>query len=398
MPEQALAGLKVLDLTHFVAGPYCTRLLAGLGAEVIKVERPRVGDGARHIGPFPGDKPDPEKSGLFLHLNTGKKSITLDLKTDTGREISQRLSKEADILVENFRPHVMPSLGLDYAALVQHHPKLVMTSVSNFGQTGPYRDYGATELGLYATSGTMSMIGDPNREPIKKGGFMVQYTGGTNAFGATLVALWHALQTGEGQHVDIAINECAATVVDEHTKAWTYAGKISKREIGRGSTDHPSGLSRCKDGWVGVAVRPADRWPLFAEIIDPRLADPRYSTRPGRVQHRKELDEIITPWLMAHTKEEIYNIGQKRRVAWGHVCNAEDLLNSPHLSARQFFVELDHPEAGKLKYPGAPFGMGETPWQSARAPLLGEHNEEIYCGRLGYTKGDLARLSQRGVI
>ncbi len=189
--EGLLKGLKVLDLTHYVAGPYATRLMAAQGAEVIKVERPGHGDPARRIGPFPDGAPHPEKSALFLYLNTSKKSITLNLKTVAGKDIFNRLLAECDVLIENFRPEVMPGLGMGFDDLAATHPGRVMTSISNFGQTGPYRDYKAGEVNLYAIGGLMYITGYADRAPLKMGARLAQYGAGQNAFVATLSAVWH---------------------------------------------------------------------------------------------------------------------------------------------------------------------------------------------------------------
>ncbi|RLC69697.1 MAG: hypothetical protein DRI26_08580 [Chloroflexi bacterium] len=203
MAQQVLSDVKVLDLTWYIAGPYCTKLLADYGADVIKVERPGEGDPARKMGPFFQDDPHPEKSGLFLHLNTNKKSITLNLKSDWGRRIIKELVKGVDILVESFRPGVMARLRLDYETLEKINPKLVMTSISNFGQTGPYRDFKASEIIIYGMGGAMNQTGLTEREPLKKGLNVIQYQGGTMAAIATMMALLLA-DEGIGQHVDVS--------------------------------------------------------------------------------------------------------------------------------------------------------------------------------------------------
>jgi CoA:oxalate CoA-transferase len=394
-----LEGMKVLDLTHYVAGPACTRTLAGWGAEVLKVERPGVGDGARRLGPFPGDRPDPEQSGLFLYLNAGKKSLTLDLKSATGLKIALALARDADLVVENFRPGVMASLGLGYEALAAVNPRLVMTSISNFGQTGPYRDYQAAELGLYALSGAMATIGDPEREPIKKGGFLTQYTAGAQAFLASLAALWSREATGQGQHVDVSIAECMATIVAGQTKKLVYGGTLAKREVGHQFSDYPYGVLPCKDGQVSFGARPANTWPTIAREIlrEPKLAEERFNTRPGRVRHRDEIEPVLLPWLAERTKDEIFHLGQRQRVAFGYVATAGDLLASAQLAERGFFVEVEHPRAKTMRYPGAPYRPTRSEWTAGRAPLLGEHNQEILGGRLGYSARELVQLRQRGV-
>jgi CoA:oxalate CoA-transferase len=396
--DRPLSGLRVLDFTHYVAGPACTRTLAGWGAEVVKVERPGVGDGARRLGPFPGDRPDPEKSGLFLYLNMAKKSVTLDLKSATGAGIARDLAAQADLVVENFRPGVMDAFGLGYAELVRANPRLVYTSISNFGQTGPYRDYEATELELYALSGAMATIGDPAREPIKKGGYLTQYTAGGHAFLASLAALWSREGTAEGQHVDVAISECMATIVAGQTKKLVYGGKMAGREVGHQTSDYPYGVLPCKDGYVSMGARPASTWPIIADIVGaPQLAEERFLTRRGRAEHADEIEPVLTAWLAEHAKDEIFHLGQRRRVALGYVATAKDLLESAQLAERGFFDEVDHPRAGAWRYPGAPYQLGESAWTAERAPLLGEHNEEVLA-RLGYAPADLVKLRQRGVV
>src|SRR5579871_1284487 len=207
---QALQGVRVLDLTRHVAGPFCTKLLADYGADVIKIEQPRQGDPARWIGPFAGGMPDPERSGLFLHLNTNKRSVTLNLKSETGRAILLKLLRSTDILVENFRAGVMSSFGLDYASLREINPRLVMTSISNFGQTGPYRDWSASELVLYAMGHEMWGTGAPDAEPAGVANKLNVHLAGQSACAATLCVFYGAQVSGNGQHVDLSIMEVLA--------------------------------------------------------------------------------------------------------------------------------------------------------------------------------------------
>src|SRR5919204_5999688 len=217
MTDTALADVRVLDLTHHIAGPYCTKLLADFGADVIKIERPDGGTPARRYGPFPQDEPHPEKSALFLHLNTNKRGITLNLKSTAGRDLFKALVREVDILVENFSPRVMPSLGLAYETVEQLNPGLVMTSISNFGQTGPYRDYKAQDLVIYAMGGPMQQTGVPEREPLKMAGNLMQYQGGAIAATATMVGLYAAQLQGIGEHVDVGLFETHAGTVDRRS-------------------------------------------------------------------------------------------------------------------------------------------------------------------------------------
>ncbi|MFC2041708.1 CaiB/BaiF CoA transferase family protein [Chloroflexota bacterium] len=397
--KQCLSGITVIDLTHYIAGPYCTKLLAGLGAEVIKIEKPGEGDGARRLGPFPGDRPDPEQSGLFLYLNTGKKSITLNLKTKSGVHIFKQLIADADVVVESFEPRVMPSLGLGYKVLEAINPRLVMTSISNFGQNGPYKGYKAEEITEQALSGLMYITGEPDREPLKSGGSLAQYIAGETAFAGTMTALLYAQATDTGQQVDVSIMEANAEMVETRLQEYFFQGTIDYRRGNFHPTTHPHKIYPCKDGWVFVTGNPLHNWPEMAKLMEePRLADAKFATKHNRMEYRDEVDALMEPWLMSHTKEEIYYSGQAHGLAFGYVATPEDLAKSKQLRAREYFVEIEHPVAGKLRYPGGPYRMSETPFQFSPAPLLGEHNEEVYDQRLGFSKEDIVRLRQYGVI
>jgi crotonobetainyl-CoA:carnitine CoA-transferase CaiB-like acyl-CoA transferase len=401
--EQALSDVRVIDLTHYLAGPYCTKLLADYGADVIKVEKPGEGDGARRLGPFFEDDPHPEKSGLFLDLNTNKRSITLNLKTRTGKRIFMDLAKDADIVVESFEPRVMTGLGLDYESLEKINPRLVMTSISNFGQTGPYRDYKASEPIIYGVGGAMFTNGMPDREPLKLGGTVVLFQGGLMAAGATLGAFYGSRYQGIGQHVDVALTETQAGSVDMRGAeliAYQYCGEVSRRTppdiFG---IQFPPSVSPCADGYFNL-VTGYVYWHRFAEVMEiPELKEAKFSPRPDMdVATKEEFDSIFIPWSMERTKREISDLLSKGGLLVEPLNAAADLLADPHLKERDYFVEIDHPVTGKLKHPGLPFKMAASPGQISRpAPLLGQHNDEVYEG-LGYTREDLVRLRERGVI
>ena len=394
-----LSGLKVLDLTHHVAGPYATRLMAAQGADVVKVERPGIGDPARRLGPFPSDVPHPEKSALFLYLNTGKKSITLNLKTEAGTKILRELASEADVLVENFRPAVMPGFGLDYETLSAQNTGLVMTSISNFGQTGPYRDFEAREIGLYALGGLMYITGEADREPLQMAARLCQYGAGQNALVATLSAIWYRECTGVGQHVDVAISEYIATILENALSMYSYTGHNFRRTGNRGYGRAAWGPYPCKDGYVGVIAGPDHRWPAVAELMEnPELDDQRFSDRTGRGLHADELDALMIPWLAEHEKRVIFENAQQLGLAFAYVATPEDILQWEHLQARGYFMPVDHPEAGTLRHPSGPYQMEGMSWQLEPAPLLGQHNHEILCQRLGYSAGQLVRMRELGVI
>jgi len=397
--EQVLSGVKVLDLTHYIAGPYCTKMLADYGASVIKIERPVKGDGARRLAPFFKDDPHPEKSGFFLYLNTGKKGITLNLKTEAGRDIFKQLLKDADILVENFSPRVMPALGLDYETLEKINPHLVMTSISNFGQTGPYRDYRATEIVLDGMGGWSTIIGHPDREPLKPGGSQAQFVSGLFGAIASVSAYYGRQVSGIGQHVDISIMDAVLYIQMNLTSNYTYNNVVQKR-YGNRVAPFPSGILPCKDGYIGAITVTAEKWPVLCEWMGmPGLVDdPRFLTPADRALNIDELDAIMISWLVDHEQEELLREGQKRGLPFGIPASAKMLLESRHLNERGYFVEVDHPMTGKVRYPGAQVRMGDLPYELRRAPLLGEHNEEIYVGRLGFSKDDLVRLREQGVI
>ena len=393
-----LDNLKVLDLSHDISGPYCARLLAGWGADVIKVERPGHGDSARNAGPFPDAGPHPETSALFLYLNTGKKSITLNLHSVTGTRMLKELVKDADVLVENDKPGVMCGLGLDYATLAKINPRLVMTSITAFGQNGTYRDYTGDGIICYAMGGQMWVCGQPDRAPLNSAIAIPEYFGGLYGYVGTMLALQYTHQTGKGQHVDVSILECLAAS-HQFTLTWpAYSDSLLVRP-GWPGFRAPASFYTCNDGYVNLRLQGVEM-PFLAYLLDmPELADdPRFQTLEERTQNIKALEEIVGGKLAGMSKKDVFRTAGEWRALCGYVATPEDLLTDPQYQAREFWADIDHPVAGKQTYPGAPVKMTETEWRNRRAPLLGEHNLEIYCGRLGYTKDDLVRLRASGII
>jgi len=402
----ALDGVRVIDLTHHIAGPYCTKLLADYGADVVKIERPEGGDPTRRIGPFYHDLPHIEGSGLHLHLNTNKKSITVDLHTEAGRKIILDLVRDADIVVESYAPGFLSALGLDYDALKAVNPNLVMTSITNFGQTGPYRDYKMTEITMYALGGTMYSTGVPDREPVKLGVTAEQFFAGMVSATATMGAFMGRVLQGFGQHVDLALFEIMAGNQDRGVQSHTnfqYLGTVGGRVGGAGARNLlPSGVYPCLDGYVQLfALQPI--WDRVCLMIDrPDLIEDPYFTAAenftGNAVVKAEFDAILLEWLFARTKQEIMEKAQSVGYFCGALNTIEDVFNDPHLQAREFFAEVEHPYTGTLRYPGAQMKMSETPWQAGRAPLLGEHTYEVLNERLGYAPADIARLREQGAI
>ena len=398
MAQGPLAGVKVLDLTWHMAGPFCSKLLADYGAEIIKIERPGTGDPARNLSPFLGNEPGLERSGLFFYLNTNKKSITLNLRSEFGRQTVRRLVQEADVLVESFSPGTLRRLGLGPRALAKLNPALVITSISNFGQTGPYRDYQATDATLTAMGGLNYVNGDPKREPLRPGGSQANYHAGMNAFLATLAAVYDKDVTGEGQRADISMMECIAGILEYTTAMYSFGGVVRKRWYSRHHMAYPHGdIMPCKDGYVAVPV--SQDWAMLCEFMGhPELADERMTSLTYRMEHWREFEGIMWQLLGGKTRQEIFDAGQALHMNFTMVMNAEEIVNDPQNTYRGAFVTEKHPEMGPVTYPGAPVRLPLTPWRPGRAPLLGEHNREVYCDRLGYSSADLVRLRQQGAI
>ena len=403
MPDQALSDVKVLDFTHYVAGPYCTKLLADYGADVVKVERPDGGDRSRRMGPFPQDIPHPEKSGLFLHLNTNKRGITLDLNTRAAVNIVKELVKDTDLVVESFRPGTMARFGLDYASLKEINPRLVMTSISNFGQTGPYRDFRAAEIMFYGMGGEMYSTGLRDREPLQMAANVVLHQAGAAAAVATMGAVYAAMGQGAGQQVDVSIMETQVGSIDRRMSnlvAFQYTGET----IGRGpfgTSGYPNGVYQCEDGYLQVSGG-RSYFPRVVRMLgEPEaLTDARWSSPDAQrdADMKAEFEEYFQAWIKPRSKYDAWRTAQEARVLSGPLNTIGDLIQDPVFNQRGAFADISHPEAGELKYPGRPFIMHESPWSVNRpAPLLGQHNEDIL-GSLGYTGDDIVRLRQQGVI
>ena len=391
MSDGALDGVKVVDLGHHVAGPYCAKLLADFGAEVIKVERPD-GDPARRTPPFFNDEPHPEKSLLFTYLNSNKMGVTLNLKSQKGREILRELVQDADILVESFSPRVMPSLNLDYESLHELNPKLVMVSISSFGQTGPYRDFRAQEIVLYALGGLMYIFGAYDREPLKHALRQAQFRAGTDAASAALIALYRQRATANGQHVDVSIQECIVSALRDVVSNYSYTGAVRRRHpVHRGDLTELRNLS---DGYLLTNLTGMSRWRAMAEFLgDPEMLDEKFSTPESRQAHADELGRIIDRCLAGKEKLDVFDAAQKQRFTFGVVQSPEEVMENSQYRARGYFREIPHPELGPVLSPGAPFLMSRTPWGVRRpSPTLGQHNSELLGNRFSYSGKDLAIL------
>jgi crotonobetainyl-CoA:carnitine CoA-transferase CaiB-like acyl-CoA transferase len=379
-------------------------MLADMGAEVIKIEKPGTGDESRSHGPFPNDIPDPEKSGLFLFLNTNKRDITLNLETKTGMNVFKKLIEEVDIFVENNPPETIKCLGIDYAELHKINPKLIMASITPFGQTGPYKDYKAYDINSCASGGMSVGVGDPDREPLTMPLSQGSYQAGVSAAIGILGALFARKKNGEGQHIDVSEAEVWATLhMIQSSQTFLYRGVTGiRRGIHAGFFLYPGTILPCKDGFINLSAPQLEQWIRFLKLMgNPSWAEnPRYRNR--RAMHEEypdETDALLKPWFKEHTKEEIFQLCQQNRIPFSPIYNIEDLINHPHLRDREFFVEVNHPRAGKLQYPLGPCRFSKTNWTYERAaPLLGQDNEEILCKRLGYSREALSNLRRSGII
>ena len=398
MPADLLNGFRVLDMGSGISAPWCAKILTDYGAEVIKVETPGSGDLARRMGPFAGDDPNPEKSLTFLYLNTNKKSVTLDPSSVSGRKLLNLLVADADVLVENYPPSVSKELGLDYASLSAVNPGLIVTSIAPFGQTGPYHDYQATDIVTYALSGLMYHSGDSDQPPLRNVLDQSFYVAGANGAAATQIALFARLSSGEGQHVDVSAAECLGAHLVQPLPYYNYMGAVKGRRPVRGAGFEE--LMPARDGYVAPSVQGSRPWEVIANLIGlEELLDEKFSTGAGRVAHGEELKELLTKGLAQWDRMPLFLASGEARLVFGMAQDAGDLINCPHLEARDFFVEVDHPVVGHAKYPGMAVRLPGEPLTAFRpAPLLGQHNSEIFVQELGYSAEDLVSLRQLGVI
>ena len=402
-PPQALTGTRVLDLTHYAAGPFCTKLLADYGAETIKVERPGSGDPGRRLGPFHCDLPHERSSALFQFLNQNKLGVTLDLKQSTGVKLFRELVSWADIVVENFRPGIMSRLGMGYPRLKQINPSIILTSISNFGQTGPYKDRKAAEIVEYATGGPMLFTGAAHREPVKHGGRVGMYYAGQVAAIATLMALYRRMGNGgSGDHLDIAIMETQAGSIDRQSAlllGHVYRGQRYSRFAGQKGGFSQLYMSR--DGYVDVQsagrferlLSLLNRPNFFAENgtdVTAGIADPQVVGK---------LDGLVAGWIADRTQIDGWADSQAQRTLSAPLYDPAGVAADPGFWARGLWTAIEDPRHGQRIFPSRHMIMPRSPWQIRRpAPALGQHNRHIYCGMLGLSRRELSMLRQKGVV
>mgnify|MGYP001173232698 CR=1 FL=1 len=390
--EGILAGVRVLELGRGGSGPFCAKLLADYGADVIKIEPPSVGDSARRSGPFVDDDPDPDKSIPFLYLNTNKRGISLDVGCESGRAAFHKLLQTADIVVENYLPSEAQALGLDFQTLAGVNSAIIHTSITPFGQSGPYRDFEATDIVACAVSGLMYHSGDSDREPLRNALDQSFYVAGANAAAATLAALFQRFTTERGQHVDVSVVECMASHLVQAVPYYSYMGAIKGRRAVLGSGFEE--LMPARDGYAVPSVQGSQPWSVVADLIGlEELKDQRFATGSGRIEHGEELKQLLIKGLAEWDRKSLFQASGERRLVFGMAQDAGDLFNCPHLRERGFFVAVDHPVAGRAEYPGTGPVLSEVEFEIGRpAPWLGQHNREIYCDELGFSLDDLVNL------
>jgi crotonobetainyl-CoA:carnitine CoA-transferase CaiB-like acyl-CoA transferase len=399
---KALDDLVVVEFAQMVSGPMCGKMFADMGAEVIKLEPPGAGDAMRARPPFPGDIPHPEKSGSFLYLNTSKKSVTLDPATHTGAEVFRKLIARADILIENHSPGYLDTIGLGFDALHALNPRLIVTSITPFGQIGPYRDWKGTDLIEFAMSltgyNTPTMVDNGEREnPLRAPGHQADMMGATAAAAASMFAVFHRDTTGEGQWIDVPCWQAIASTSKIEMAAYTYV----RIPFSRMRANVAVGLEPlpCKDGWVYTLWAADSHYEALKTLLHhpPALESEVFDKLLGRAQNDDVLRPLIREELLKYDTEYLVGEGQRLGLTIGPVFTVAQAAHHPHLRARNAFVEIDHPIAGRFEYPRSLVQMTATPPTPSRAPMLGEHNAEIL-GRLGYSLAEHQGMRAARVI
>lgn len=402
-----LEGIRVIDLTRILAGPFSTMLMADLGAEVIKVEQPQTGDPARGNGPFLSaegtESATQQFSTYFMSINRGKRSIAIDLSKPKGKELLFKLVETADVLIENFRPGTMEKLGLDYGAIKSRNARIVMCSVSGFGQTGPYSQRPALDVIVQGMGGMLSITGEPGGGPVRPGASIGDITAALFATIAIQSALLERERSGEGQYLDISMLDCQVAIMENAFMRYFTLGQVP-RPIG---TRHPSSTPfqafRTSDGYVVVAIMggSTDQWPLFCSAIDhvELIDDERYTTGWGRTQHYDELIPIIEDAIAQKTTDEWVEIIGSMGIPVGPVQDIGQVANDEQVQHREMFVELAHPVLGQVKFTGNPIKLSRTPSGPKRLPPeLGEQTLEILSELTGISDSEAAVLMAEGIV
>jgi crotonobetainyl-CoA:carnitine CoA-transferase CaiB-like acyl-CoA transferase len=400
--SRALDDIRVIEYAEMVSGPICGKMFSDMGADVIKIEAPQAGDPARRHPPFPNDVPHPEKSGMFLYLNTGKRSLTLDPSTPGGAEIFKRLISRSDVLIENHPVGFLENIGFSFATLQALNPRLIVVSITPFGQTGPYRDWKGSDLIEWAMSltgyNTPTLVDDAEHEnPLRAPGHVADTMGGANAAAAAMMALFHRDLTGEGQWIDAPCWQATVNTSKIEMAAYSYT-RIPFSRL-RGKTLVGLEPLACRDGYVYTLWAAESHYQALKTLLNnPSALDTElFDTLGGRQQNDDVVRAIIREELLKHDMEYLVSEGQRLGLTIGPVYSVSQAANHPHLAARDAFVEIDHPVAGRFLFPRQMVSMTATPPIPARAPTLGEHSNEIL-DELGISREQLQRFQAGGVI
>jgi CoA:oxalate CoA-transferase len=393
-----LDGIRILDLTQVLFGPFATMLLSDLGAEVIKIERPEVGDIARGNGPIVMGQ-----STYFLSLNRGKKSVTLNLATEQGVSVFLKLIKNADVLVENFKPGTMEKLGLSYERIREHNPGIIYVAGSGFGQYGPYASKPAFDVIVQAIGGVMSITGEEGGPPVRPGVSYGDIAAALFLCIATLAALQERHISGEGQFVDISMLDCQVTVQENAFVRYLNTSEIPRALGTRHPVITPFQAFQTRDSYITVALRGGikDQWPLFCAAIDriDIIDDPRFKDGWLRTQNYEALEPILTDAMKSRTTREWVEELEQAGIPCGPVNTIEQVASDPQIAARDMIIDVRHPEAGKFRVVNTPFKFSRTPYKVERAsPDLGEHTQDVLSQLLGMTHEEISRLESSGVI
>ncbi len=391
-----LEGIRVLDFTHVLAGPYATMILGDLGAEVIKIERPKIGDDSRGFGPYKNGE-----SAYFANINRDKYGIVLDLKKEEAKEIVRELVKKSDVVIENFRPGTMEKLGFSYEEFSRINPKIIYVSISGFGKTGLYKDRPGYDMIVQAFGGIMSITGPEGGPPVRVGTSVGDITAALFASIGILSALVVRDKTGKGQFIDVAMLDCQLAILENAIMRYYIAGEIP----GPLGTRHPSIVPfqafRAKDDWIVIAVGNDHLWGNFCRAVgrEELIDDPRFKTNPKRLENYKILKPIIDEIISQKTVDEWLKIFLEAEVPSTRINTIDRTVNDPHVKARGILQNVKHPVIGDMLIPKLPIMFSETPVDIERpAPLLGQHSEKVLSEILGYDKGKIEELKQKEIL